>query len=394
MSIERRQRKKGLVYIVWWRDGARMRNRTFERRKDADAFEAKVTLAKRRGDLDDLDAGTEPLREFVEEWWALYAEPRLAASTLRSYAGLRDRYLVPRLGGVQLRKLTPAMVQRFQVDLADSGVGNETIRKTLVLLQGILERAIEWGHLRVNPVRVVKKPRQTRQRAVRPLAPTEVERLRLHLLRGRRQRDATLISLLAYAGLRPGEALALTWADVGTSTLLVDKALALGVVKETKTRRARTVKLLKPLAADLAEWRLASGRPDETGLIFPMQDGRPWTEAAYRNWRRRRFTPAAREMGLTNMRPYDLRHSFASLLFVEGINPAEIAEQLGHSLQMLLSTYTHVIEELRGGERHSAEALIKQAREEMLTQSSHKALGAAITGGHFGAQSPSERGLF
>jgi hypothetical protein len=68
-----------------------------------------------------------------------------------------------------------------------------------------------------------------------------------------------------------------------------------------------------------------------------------------------------------------------SLLFVEGINPAEIAEQLGHSCQMLLSTYTHVIEELRRGERHSAEALIKQAREEMLTQSSHKALGAAIT---------------
>lgn len=79
------------------------------------------------------------------------------------------------------------------------------------------------------------------------------------------------------------------------------------------------------------------------------------------------------------MRPYDLRHSFASLLFVEGINPAEIAEQLGHSLQMLLSTYTHVIEELRGGERHSAEALIKQAREEMLTQSSHKALDAGAT---------------
>jgi integrase len=68
------------------------------------------------------------------------------------------------------------------------------------------------------------------------------------------------------------------------------------------------------------------------------------------------------------MRPYDLRHSFASPLFVEGINPVEIAEQLGHSLQMLLSTYTHVIEELRGGERHSAEALIKQAREEMLTK--------------------------
>ncbi len=47
---------------------------------------------------------------------------------------------------------------------------------------------------------------------------------------------------------------------------------------------------------------------------------------------------------------------FVSLLFAEGVNPAEIAEQMGHSLQTLLSTYTHVIEELRGRGRESADA--------------------------------------
>ena len=125
----------------------------------------------------------------------------------------------------------------------------------------------------------------------------------------------------------------------------------------------RTIKLLKPLASDLAELRLASGRPAESELIFRMDDGRPWTDTAYRNWRTRRFLPAAKAAGLDGLRPYDLRHSFASLLFLEGVNPAEIAEQLGHSLQMLLSTYTHVIEELRGQERQSAEALIKRARD-------------------------------
>jgi integrase len=114
-------------------------------------------------------------------------------------------------------------------------------------------------------------------------------------------------------------------------------------------------------------------------LIFPTQDGRPWTDAAYRNWRRRIFTPAAQALWPANMRPYDLRHSFASLLFVEGINPAEIAEQMGRSLQMLLGTYTHVIEELRGGKRQSAEELIKQAREEMLTQSSYAGSGVTNT---------------
>ena len=65
------------------------------------------------------------------------------------------------------------------------------------------------------------------------------------------------------------------------------------------------------------------------------------------------------------MRPYDLRHSFASLLFQEQRNPAEIAEQLGHSLQMLFSTYAHAIDDLRGQKRVSAVTLITKARREL-----------------------------
>ncbi len=63
--------------------------------------------------------------------------------------------------------------------------------------------------------------------------------------------------------------------DVGEQTILVEKALALGEVRDTKTRRTRTVRLLRPLAADLAEWRMASGRPGERELIFPMLRGGP-----------------------------------------------------------------------------------------------------------------------
>jgi hypothetical protein len=44
------------------------------------------------------------------------------------------------------------------------------------------------------------------------------------------------------------------------------------------------------------------------------------------------------------------------------MNPAEIAERMGHSLETLLRTYTHVIEELRGAEREPAETLIAKAR--------------------------------
>ena len=120
------------------------------------------------------------------------------------------------------------------------------------------------------------------------------------LLRKRgRLMDATLVSLLAYAGLRPGKALALRWDDVRSRRILVQNALALGEVKDTKTRRTRSVRLLARLAADLSDWRDACGDPDGTDLVFPRADGAPWSDYDCRNWRKRVFHKTARPSGST-----------------------------------------------------------------------------------------------
>ena len=84
------------------------------------------------------------------------------------------------------------------------------------------------------------------------------------------------------------------------------------------------VRLRAPLAADLAEWRLAQGRPDERALVFPNNAGSAWSDVTWRNWRRRVFARVADEVGLeTTARPYDLRHSFVSLLHAEGATATE-----------------------------------------------------------------------
>jgi integrase len=175
--------------------------------------------------------------------------------------------------------------------------------------------------------------------------------------------DATLVSLLAYAGLRPGEALALRWDDLRSRTILVQNALALGEVKDTKTRRARSVRLLAPLAADLSDWRDACGDPDGGDLVFPRADGAPWSDYDYRNWRKRVFKKTAKAVGLTLSRRYDLRHAFVSLLLAEGRTVVDIAAQAGHSPTMTLDTYGHVIDELDPAHRRSAEELISDVRE-------------------------------
>jgi integrase len=363
VSVHRRVHPSGKIsWRVRWREGGVLKSRDFDRKRDADAFEIEVRRLARLGELEMLDAGKQRLDELAREWWTTYAEPNLALKTRVMYASLWDRYVLPRLGGVELRRLTPAVIEAFQAELRRDKVGEPTILKTLTLLQGILQRGVVWGRVRANPVAAVRKPAQRRRRAVRPVPPAIVEQIREKLLADDRVRDATLVSVLAYAGLRPGEALALTWRDVGERTILVERAAALGEIKETKTRQTRSVRLLAPLGRDLREWRLKRGRPDDEALVFPRFDGTPWNDEDWRNWRQRIFAPAASAVGLDNFRPYDLRHSFVSLLFAEGRTVIEVARQAGHSPTMALATYGHVIEELEGSDRRPAEDVIREAR--------------------------------
>ena len=366
MSVERVERKGGsVVWRVRWRQGGRNRSKVLGRKRDAEAFEAELVRRKRTGELAQLDAGKEPLADFGEEWWRLYAEPNLATSTLESYASMWDAHVLPRLGSIPLRELTPDLINRFRLELEAAGVGPASVRKSLTLLQGVLRRACEWGRLPSNPVVTVPKPTPRRRRAVVPLAPERIEQVRDWLLRRGRVRDATLVSVLAYAGLRPGEALALRWAHVRERTLLIEGAVSVGSVEDTKTGRRRTVPIVGPLAQDLGEWRLHVGRPPAEALVFPGHDGEPWTPTAYRNWRRRTYTPAARAAGVEHPRPYDLRHAFVSLLIAEGHNVVEVARRAGHSPTMTLNTYAHVFEEFDPAERISAADRIREARDEL-----------------------------
>jgi hypothetical protein len=83
----------------------------------------------------------------------------------------------------------------------------------------------------------------------------------------------------------------------------------------------------------------------------------------WRNWRKRAFNPAAAAVCLETSRPYDLRHSFASLLIHEGrYSIVEIAQQLGHNPNVCLSTYAHVMAELQDERGTSAEQQIRLAR--------------------------------
>lgn len=353
MSVRKRPRGG---YEVRWNEGGRKRSRAFDRKGDADAFDIDVKRRKQLGALaPTVIQSRMTLAEFVEtEWWPRYAIPNLAADTRRRYLEVWGTHLLPRVGDYELRQLTSLVVEDLREGMTRSGVGTPTQRKALMLLQGILRRAAVRGLIPANPVRDVAKPKQTPTRSPRPLPPETVERIRVHL----RPRDAMIVSLLAYAGLRPLEDRGARWQDVRGQTLHV---------YATKTGRARDVDLLAPLAQDLREWRLASPHP--TGpkdLLIPRPTGGDWTREDWANWRRRVWRPAATAAGVTDdLRPYRLRGSFVSLLLWAGEDLPYVAEQAGHSVATLAKHYAGVIRELRGQLRVPAAEAIQQAREQV-----------------------------
>jgi integrase len=83
-------------------------------------------------------------------------------------------------------------------------------------------------------------------------------------------------------------------------------------------------------------------------LPFPRRDGDPWRLHDYQNWRRRTWHPARTKAGIKRLPPYDLRHAFAPLQIRASMSIPELAEQMGHSPQMTVGTYAHVIRELKG----------------------------------------------
>lgn len=348
-------------HIVRWRDGGRHRSKAFARYRDAEAFYLKQAGSRQRGGLADPDAGNVTLVDFIPTWIDLYAAEHIKPKTLEGHAAQLDGHLLPRLGHVRLRDMTPLLIDQTQSAMLKAGVGKPTVRRAMYVLQGILARAETWEMIDRNPVKAVKKPKQRRQREVHPLTPRAVEVVRADFLGRGRLRDATLVSTLAYGGCRPGEGLAFQWSHRRARTMLVEGAVSLGEEEDGKTGN-RTFDLLGPLAEDLALWREHSPYGADSDLIFPNADGEPWSEDAYRYWRRAVFNPAAKRAGIANPRPYDLRHSFTGLLIYAGRPLPEVARQAGHSMETLVRDYMHVIEDYDPRHPVDPERAIAEAR--------------------------------
>jgi integrase len=167
----------------------------------------------------------------------------------------------------------------------------------------------------------------------RHVAPAEIEWIRARLLAEGRLRDATMVSLLAYSGVRPDELERFRWRNVLPGALQVRTAPP-GDDGRTPAREWpwRNVPLVRQLEEDLAAWRAAAPATDRKDLVFPAVTEGTW-DREWRRWANEVYAPLARELGLDPPKPGRLGRTFVALRIYAGATAADLAQELGWSLE-------------------------------------------------------------
>lgn len=357
-------------YQVRWREGGEERGRSFRAKSDAKIFQREVERRLEFAGFTGFAHGAAPTVEIAAKQW-LIAQHGLSENTEALYASLIRNHINPDLGGYKLTELDAVNLEEWQSGRLRKS-GPRAVQMARGVLDRILERAVRQQLIFANPLRLVDAPRQKQRQSIEIATVEQVEAMR-GLLEGDRTylpNSATLISVLAYGGLRPPqEPCALMWGDLEGSVLHIRRKNSYGALSTTtKTGRARVVILPDPVAAELKEMQMR--KRQRNGLIFPGSDGlEPASKPDWDNWRKRKFKPAAKKVGLSpRFRPYDLRHTCASLMLASGADVAEIAGQLGHTISQCTNTYLHLAPAYAGQPKVSLEDRIREARKPAPTQ--------------------------
>ena len=388
-----------------WRDGKRRTKTIYGRTRRAVADALRDALrAAQQGTLAGDERQTIP--EFLTRWLQDVVRPRVRPRTFVGYEAAIEHHISPHLGRVRLAKLTPQHLQAWMATLETKGVSAGRRRYARVVLRTALNTAIRWRLITMNAATLIDAPRTT-SREIRPLNPDEARALldacREHPL------DA-FVTVALGCGLRLGEALGLQWADVDldAGTLQVrravqrfggDAAARRPLLVERKRLRAALKATLRTPDASDTRARLAEELQTVRGAFAKVKTSVQITElksvrsrrtialptvaitalrshrtrqlearlAAGRHWQDRGFvltstvgTPleprnVTRQFKalltaakLPDMRLHDLRHSCATLLLAQGVNPRVVMETLGHSqVSLTLNTYSHVLPALQ-----------------------------------------------
>lgn len=284
--------------------------RTFATKTEAARFLARVETDIERGVWADPRLGKVTVRE-----WAVRYLPtmvHLKPKTRAGYDSILRTAILPALGDLQLGRLRPIDVQEWVSALTARGLSPSRVRQAYRLLSQILSAAEDSALISANPCRRIRLPRLQQAEPV-ILTHEEVT----SLVACCPPPYEPLVQVLAYGGLRIGEALALrrNCVDLAGRRIIVRQSLsdANGQLsfQPPKAHQQRAVTLPRFVVDGLEEHLLRHVDADPEALLFTGATGQP---LRYSSFLRRVWRPAINGSGLPGVTPHDLRATHASCL--------------------------------------------------------------------------------
>ena len=289
-------------YRIGGRAGQRVQRGGFATEQDARAALERALQALRR---ERGDARTLTLAELVEEYLAQHEASQATLQKLRFLLS----HAVAAFGERRLDELRAHEIAAWRMTIR-SGYRFEATQA----VRQVLQRAVVWGMLEVNPAKLGVENPQRRPTEKRPFESwDELEAVAVRL----RGCLGPMVIFAAATGLRPGEWVALEPRDIDQQArvVYVRRSFGNGRLKCTKTETSVRAVPLQAIALAALD-QLPAGGP--TDLLFPAPNG---GYLDLHNFRNRDWKPAQRAAGIEPFRRiYDLRHTFATFALRAGIS--------------------------------------------------------------------------
>jgi integrase len=376
-GIEKRGKNSWSVRVYMGYD-ARTKKRRYVRvtirgsYKDAQRVRAELLRQREEHRLAGRGAGRITVAEFLRQWLK-GREGSLAPTSVVRYRQWLELHVIPYVGHLRLRQLTPLDVQACLTAAREKGLGPATVRYVRQVLRAALQQAVEMGIIAENPCDRVKPDRQRPPQREMP----SLQQIGRLLAAASGSRWGPLVMLALATGMRLGELLGLRWGDVdtGAGVIRVQRQVVYlrGQLMEgpAKAGSARAVPLgrwaRQALERQRELWRQEVGRdPRPEERVFISGRGTEATPRIVQD----AFRRIARNAGLERLRLHDLRHLAASLMVGQGTSVRAVAEVLGHRRPSItLDVYSHV---LAGGGGQAVGLLDEAIEEAMSGGSAHR----------------------
>ena len=316
--------KKGARwYLDYQVEGRRVRKRIGKSKRIAE-----LALADIEVKLERKEAGfaikDRALPAFIEEYLR-YAEANKAKKsyerdvlTLKHFTGFIE---ADKLSGVTATKL-----EAYKAHRRENGAKPATLNRELNTIKAMFNKAVAWGALADNPAKTVKKFREPR-RQIRYLSKEEARTL-LVAAEGHMK---PVIETFLLTGLRRGELIHLTWADIDfKNKILSVQGKGDWQPKDYETRHI-------PMTPRLVE--ILQNHPrKEDSFVFVNRQGQSLDPDVLSH----DFLKLVRRRGIKGASVHTLRHSFASHLVMSGADLYTVQKLLGHSSIKTTEIYAHL----------------------------------------------------